>query len=310
MSKYIILADVTADLSAEIRRQFGIEDYIQGHIHFSDGRDFNTTMDWSHISREEFYKDLSNKKLEISTAPASPEEYYEIFRGYAAQGMDILSMSISSKISSTYNVAVSAAKRVQAEFPERKVYCFDSFRMSAAFGLLVMYAYQLQKEGKCFDEVIAWLEEHKLKVHQMGPIDDLIFVARRGRISMGKAIMGSFAGVKPMGDCNRDGYVSVLTKVKGISKALELTVRYVEKVAVNLEDQYLLIAHSDRLEYAQRLQKMLQERVGAKQVLVTDVFCGCGTNAGPGMVGVYFLGDTVSENLIAEKAIITELQNG
>ena len=45
MSEYIILADVTADLSAEIRQQFGIKDYIKGHIHFSDGRDFNTTLD-------------------------------------------------------------------------------------------------------------------------------------------------------------------------------------------------------------------------------------------------------------------------
>ena len=159
MNKYVILADVTCDLSREIREHFGIEDYIRGHIHFSDGRDFQTTLDWDHIGREDFYKALSDKKTEISTAPASPEEYYTIFRKYAEQGIDILSMSISSKISSTYNVAKQAADRVVAEFPQRKIYCFDSYKMCGAFGLLVIFAHRLKGEGRSFEDVIAALEK-------------------------------------------------------------------------------------------------------------------------------------------------------
>ena len=61
MNNYVILADVTCDLSPEIRSAFGITDYVQGHIHFSDGRDFPTTLDWSHISRDEFYKTLAGQ---------------------------------------------------------------------------------------------------------------------------------------------------------------------------------------------------------------------------------------------------------
>lgn len=310
MDKYIILADVTCDLSAEVREHFGIEDYIRGHVHFSDGRDFETTLDWSKVSREEFYKALSNKKLEVSTAPASPEEYYLCFKKYAEQGYGILSMSISSKISSTYNVAVGAANRVKEEYPDCSIYCFDSFKMSGAFGLLVMYAHKLKNEGKSYAEVIEWLELNKHRVHQMGPIDDLIFVARRGRITMGKAIMGSFAGVKPMGDCNRDGYVSVLTKVKGINKALDITARYTEQAAVKVSEQYLLISHSNRPEYAEKLKSLIEERLNPKKVFVSDVFSGCGTNIGPGMVAVYFLGEELSEDLSTEKDIMTKLING
>ena len=88
MRDFIILADVTCDLSEELRKRFGIDDYIPGHVHFSDGRDFQTTLDWTNISREDFYKALSNKKMKITTAPASPEEYYEIFRSYAKDGYD------------------------------------------------------------------------------------------------------------------------------------------------------------------------------------------------------------------------------
>lgn len=307
MKKFIILPDVTCDLSEDIRTSFGLEDYIKGYVHFSDGRDLKTSLDWSEISREEFYKTLSNKKIEVSTAPASPEDYYEFYKKYAEQGYDILAMSISSKISSTHNVASAAAERVKKEYPDCNIYCFDSLRMAGALGLLVIYALQFKKDGKSMDEIITWLEENKHKVHQMGPIDDLIFVARRGRISMGKAIMGNFAGVKPMGDCNREGYVTVLTKAKGMSKALALTVEYAKATATDIENQYVLVSHSNRQSYAESLADMVKKELNPKEVFISDVFAGSGTNVGPGMVGIYYLGTEILEDLAAEKAVIEKL---
>lgn len=310
MEKYIILADVTADISQEIREEFGISDYIKGHIHFSDGRDFQTTLDWSNISREDFYAALSNRKMEVSTAPASPEEYYQIFRKYVEDGYKIISFNISSKISSTYNVACGAANRVKQDLPNAEIYCFDSYRMSGALGLLLMYAQQMQNEGKSYQEVIDWLETNKHTVHQMGPIDDMIFIARRGRVTMGKAIMGTFAGVKPMGDCNNEGYVSVLSKVKGINKALDVTVEYAKAMAKDIENQYILISHSNRAAYAEKLKQLAEQRLGAKKVFVTDVFNGCGTNIGPGMIAMYFIGNPISQDLAEEKAAINSILNG
>lgn len=307
MNPYIILTDVTCDLSPAIREQFGITDYVHGHVSISDGRELVTTLDWSNISREDFYTCLGDRRMQVSTAPASPEEYYEHFKKYAEAGTDIISISISSKISSTYNVAVGAAERVRAEYPERRIICVDSLRMSGSMGILVCYAHELQREGKPLDEVAKWLEANRLRVHQMGPIDDLIFVARRGRISMGKAIMGSFAGVKPMGDCNRDGYVTVLAKAKGMKKALNATVAYVREVAADVQDQYLLVVHSNREEYAMTLKEKLEKELAPKQVLVSDSYSASGTNIGPGMVGVYFLGDEVSEELTREREIMTRV---
>ncbi|MBQ8331979.1 MAG: DegV family protein [Clostridia bacterium] len=304
MKPFVILSDVTCDLSREIREAFGVSDYVHGYVHFSNGRDFKTALDWDTISREEFYRALSNKQMKMSTAPASPEEYYEIFRKYAEDGYDILSMSISSKISSTYQVAAKAAARVKEEFPEADIYALDSLRMSGSFGLLTAYAHELQKEGKSMRQIVEWLEENKHRVHQMGPIDDLMFVARRGRISTGKAIMGSFAGVKPMGDCSRDGYVTVLAKVKGMKKALSATVAYIRETAENLEDQYVFIMHSNRETYANTLKEKIEAELHPKGVYVSDVFSASGTNIGPGMVGAYFLGAPISEDNEKEKETI------
>ena len=306
MKDFVILADATCDLSEEARRDVGMVEYIPCHVHFSDGRDIITRLDWSEISREEYYKALSNKKIKVTTAPPSPAEFYDAFEKYVKDDIGVISISLSAKISSTYNFAVNAANEVKKNYPNAKIYCVDSYRMSGAIGLLTYYAFKMKGEGKSYEEIIDWLNENKVRVHQMGPIDDLIFVARRGRISMGKAILGSFAGVKPMGDCNADGYTTVLTKVKGINKAFDITVQYIKETATDIENQALFIAHSNREQYALNLKEKL-EVLGAKKVYVSDVYASCGGNIGPGMIGVYYLGEPISDDLSVEKEIMNKI---
>ena len=300
MKDFVILPDVTCDLSQEIRDYFGLTDYIQGHVHINDDS-IRTSLDWTNITRDKFYKTLSSKRNKVSSAAASPEEYYQIFKKYAEEGYGIISMSISSKISATYNIAVSAMNRIKEEYPDIDTYCLDSYRMSGSFGLLVAYACEMKKNGKSFEEIVAWLEENKQRVHQMGPIDDLTFIARRGQISSGKAFMGNLVGIKPMGDSNTDGYVSVLAKVKGVKKALDVTVSYIKRMATDVENQYIFIMHSDREEYANLLKEKIEKNIPCKKVFVSDVFSGCGTNIGPGMISSYFMGEPVTENSVKEK---------
>lgn len=306
MEKYIILPDVTCDIGPEVQEYFGLEDYVRTHFSISDGRDMISTLDWNEISMKEFYDIVGDKRKQVTTAPANSEEYYKIFEKYVQAGYGIISMSLTSAISATFKFAEMAMKRVKEDYPDAKIYCFDSFRMSGAFGLLVMYALDLKKQGKSFEEVVEWLEANKRRVHQMGPIDDLIFVARRGRITMGKAIFGSFAGVKPMGDCNSDGYTTVIGKAKGIKKALAATAQYVKEMIVVPEDQYILVSHTNRPEYAQMLKELIEKEVPAKRIFISDVYPGCGPNIGPGMVAAYFLGNEITD-LAEEKAVLNKI---
>lgn len=307
MQPYVILADACCDLSEEVRRSIGMTDYLCGHVYVEDGRNFPYTLDWSEISRSEFYRLLSNKKCKVTTAPPNMTEYYDVFEAYAQKGVAIISLSLSSKISSTYNTSLLAAEQVRSEYPDAKIYCFDTLRMSGGFGLLTIYAHQMKAEGKSFDEVVDFLEKSKRSVHQMGPIDDLFFVARRGRIGMGKAIMGSLIGIKPMGDCSADGYIEILGNARGIPQALEITVKYVKETAVDIASQTVLVVHSDRDAYAQKLAERLQEDLSPKKVYISEVFAGCGANIGPGMVGVYYLGNEILDGMETEKGIMNTL---
>jgi hypothetical protein len=64
------------------------------------------------------------------------------------------------------------------------------------------------------------------------------------------------------------------------------------------------------LEYAKKLKTMIEDRLQIETVYLSDVFSGCGTNIGPGMVAVYFFGDELTEGLTKEKEMMTALING
>ena len=307
MKDYVIITDVTSDMSPEIREYFGLDGYIHGYVHVSDGRDAKTTLDWENISRDDYYSALNSKSLEVTSAPATPDEYYDAFASYAKDGKDILYIALSQKISSTHSVASRAMERVLADYPGVKGYCLDSARMSGSLALVTAMALIKRREGLSLDENIAWLEANKARVHQMGPIDDLMVVARRGRISKIKAFFGSLAGVKPMGDNNEDGYVTVLGKAKGIKKALRATVEYVKATATDVENNYIIVTHTDREAYARELVSMLEAEVGAKKVFMTEVFSASATNIGPGMICAYFVGEPVSADNEVERQTLTRI---
>ena len=86
-----------------------------------------------------------------------------------------------------------------------------------------------------------------------------------------------------------------------MKKALSATVEYVKSMATDIENQYLLIMHSDRADYAQQLKEKLAEVVSCKNIFVGDVFSACATNVGPGLVSVYFLGEPISVGCETEK---------
>lgn len=307
MEKYIILPDAACDLCSEVREFFGLKDYVRCHASIDEKRDITATLDWNTISMREYYDLLGDKRVKVTTAPANAEEFYAAFEPYVKEGVPIISMSLSSAISATHSFACAARDRLIEKYPEARIYCFDSYRMSGAFGLLVMHALELRNQGKSYEEVIDWLENNKRRVHQMGPIDDLIVVARRGRITMGKAIMGSFAGVKPMGDCSAEGYVSVIGKAKGIKKALAATAKYVAATIEHPEEQYVLVSHTDREEYANMLKELILKDIPVKGVFVSEVFQCCSPNIGPGMIAAYYLGREITTDLAEEKAVLASI---
>jgi len=218
----------------------------------------------------------------------------------------VLSISLSSGLSATYQNALTAAEMVKEKYPERKIICVDSLRYSTAIGLMVHLASKKRDEGATLEETAAYLNEIRHCVHQVGTMDDLFFLCKTGRISNFKAIFGTLVGVNSMADFNREGRAEVVAKFKGKKTAFEAGLHYVEKTVVNPEEQTLFLAHSNREEQVKLFAKMLQDRFGFKDVYIGNLGMACGASIGPGLCAAFYVGKPVSEDMSVEKEYMNE----
>lgn len=308
MNNYVIIPDTSCDLTADLRERFDFPDYLCGMITFPDGHTERINLDWQTISPTEFYESMKDKKSLYKTSAVNPDETLNIFEKYLSQGKDILSISLSSALSSTYNVCLQAAKLALEKYPDRKIICIDSLRYSTSLSLLAVLAGRLRQEGKSLEEVAEWIEDNKHCIHQMGPMDDLFFLCKTGRISNFKAFFGSLIGVNPMADFNRKGMSEVLIKCKGKQAAFDTTIKYMKETGIDLDKQLIFIAHSNRYQQALRLKELIEEAFHPAEIIVTDVGMACGASIGPGLCAAFYYGKPISEDLSDEKAIMKKLE--
>jgi len=305
-NNYAIFADISCDLSPEIRERFEVDGHLKGYMSTPDEEEVEVRLDLSDTELDAFYSSLKANKNKYKTAAPSVDEVVSYFESFLTQGRDVLAVSISSALSATYNLMVSAKKIVCQKYPERKVFIVDSMKYSVALGLLTIKACQFRSEGLSIEQNAEMLEKIKRTVHQMGPIDDLFWVASKGRISHAQAFFGSVAGIKPMGDFDSNGLMTALTKVSGYEKAYKVTVEYIEKTIRNANEQIIFVAHTARRKQAEILASKIKEKIKPKEVIISNIYPSSGINAGPGILGTYYFGTEITD-LEYEKKIINEI---
>ena len=308
MQKFVILADGTCDLGEDLQKEYDIV-VIPGHIALPDKTEIPAFLSWDTYSREQFYQDLKKDPAGFTTSPPNVQEFAQAFSRYAAEGYDMLVMTISSGISGAQGFARQAREQVLRDYPERRIECVDTLRFGPGFGLMAVYASRLRAQGMGLSAVKDWLEENKNRFHQAGWLDDLSFVAKKGRLTHAKAFMGTLVGVKPLGEFDYNGLTTVIGKVKGARTAYAALLHYMEKTIEDPENQTIFIAQTNRLPQAQEYQRMIQERFHPKAVEIHDVFPSCGINIGPGLMAAYYVGTPISEDLSRETGIMEEFIN-
>lgn len=303
MRKYVIMADATCDLNEEFQKKYDIK-VIPGHIVLPGKKEIAAFLKWEDYTREEFYADLKKRPNEYSTSPPNVTEFAASFEEYISEGYDVLVMTISSGISGAYNFACQARELVLEKYSDAKINCVDSLRFGPGFGLLAVWAASLREGGKGIDEVTELIEKNKNRFRQAGWLDDLSFVAKKGRLTHPQAFMGVLAGIKPIGEFDYNGLTTIIGKIRGAKAAYSVLLSYIEETIENPEEQIIFIAHTNRLAQAEKYKQMLEEKFHPKAIYINDVFPSCGINIGTGLMAAYYMGKPISEGLEAERAII------
>lgn len=276
-----ILVDSTFDFTPEQLELTGIE-VVRLHVNFG-GEDFVDGVD---ITPEGFYERLIESDALPTTSQAAPADFAEAFERLTANGDEVVCLTISSKLSGTYQSAMIAAADC-----EGRVRVVDTLNVALGAQILARYALRLASGGRGMNEVADELERVKGRVHIIALLDTLEYLKRGGRISAAAAAVGGVFSIKPVITI-RDGAVAVIGKARGSKNGENLLSQLIEKHGVDFTMPYVLgyTGLSDAL-----LQKYKADSarlwVGyAKDLPVSIVGSVVGTHAGPGAIAVAFFG--------------------
>ena len=271
-----IITDSTVDIADKysslftvvpLTVSFGETDYIDGVT----------------INKQEFYRKLTSSPELPKTSQATPEVFIEVFRELQEKGEEAVVITVSSRLSGTYQSACLAAE----DFPNIRV--VDSLNVSIGSGILAEYALRCASGGMSLDELARDLSRKRNEIGLVAMVDTLEYLRKGGRISGAAAFAGGVLGIKPVITV-RDGELAVLGKARGSKKANNLLAEQIRKDGVDFSMPLLLgyTGLSDDM-----LQQYIEDSSSLWKDHVTDldrVQLGSviGTHAGPGAVAVAY----------------------
>lgn len=207
--------------------------------------------------------------------------FEEAMRPVLESGRDILCLSFSSALSTTYQSAVIAAGEMREAFPEAKVHVVDTLCASLGQGLLV-YLCALQKQaGKSLEELRDYAENTKGRICHWFTVDDLNHLKRGGRVSAATALFGTMLSIKPVLHVDDQGRLIPVSKARGRRASLLALVDRMEETAVEPGKQTIFISHGDCLEDAEFVAGEIRRRFGTEDIRINYVGRSSATTPAP-----------------------------
>lgn len=211
-----IIIDSTTDITPEILEQVTVVPLTIrfGETEYTDG---------VNINRQKFYELLVESDVLPCTSQPTPDAFMQAYDNAIADGSDVVVITVSSKLSGTYQSAVIAA----TDFSD-KVSVVDSKSVTIGTGILTELAVKMANEGKSADEIVKALEAEREKICIVALLDTLEYLKKGGRISAAVAFAGGILSIKPVIRLT-DGAVEMLGKARGSRQGNNLLMTEIEK---------------------------------------------------------------------------------
>ena len=284
MKNISILADSTCDLSPELVEKYGIT-ILPLHIHLGE-REY---LDGRNITPEQIYRWSDENKLTPKTSTIALEDTIKTMKEALKEAKEVIAFSISSDMSSSYNVLHMAAAELESE---DKVFVIDSGSLSTGIGLLILAAADMAAEGKTGKEIAKKINSLRPSVRASFVVDTLVYLHRGGRCSGLAAMAGSTFKLHPCISVV-DGRMKPGKKYRGnMEKVIREYVADLEPEMQNACKNRVFITHSgcdEGIVQATRLH--LEELNLFKEILITRAGGVVSSHCGPGTLGVLFIAE-------------------
>ena len=241
------------------------------------------------ITPSEAYEFFLQNPESFNTSPSSPGHYLEAFREANNRARSILCITLSSKLSTGYDMARAAREQAKAELPATRIEVLDSQNVTAAEGFIVLAAARAAAIAPDLDAVLKVAEAVRDKVTFIILLDTIRHVYRTGRIPKVASRIGSILNIKPI-LTSSSGLVRLKGVVKnrerGISRLLEIMR---EKVGQN--PVHVAVMHAYVPEEAEALKKRIASEFNCAELWVTEFSPVMGYATGTGTLGFAFYQD-------------------
>jgi DegV family protein with EDD domain len=282
MSTVKIFSDSTSDLPQGWKQKYDVG-IVPLYVIFEEG----TYKDGVEITPEEVYRRVAAKGGLPKTAAPSPADFMAVFTPVIERGEDIVYISLSSSLSSTYQNALLAV----GEYPEGRVHVVDSETLCGGIALLVMKAVRAAEKGHSAAEIANMLTEARRHVEAQFVIDTLDYLYMGGRCSGMQNFIGSLLKIRPVLKLV-DGSIVPVSKVRGKKeKAVEQMLQNALADVKQMDRELLIVAHTLAEDEAKYLQNALQQATGASEVAMIEAGCVIGSHCGPHTVGLMYMNE-------------------
>lgn len=280
MGKLLLYADNGCDLDRDVLDRLGVKLFymtvmIKG----------TTYTDRLNLEPKEFYHLLEEPGLVPTTSQVNLASLQAEFETLMQdKETEIIYIAFSGGLSGTYQTACIARDVVD---PGR-ITVIDSQSASVGYGLTVVRAARAIAAGKNKQEVIAEINDNIKRIQHIFIVGNLEMLKRGGRVNPAAAVIGDLLNIKLILHFVNGGIVP-LEKAHGLKKAKKRLLDLIELRGGDLKNQTIGISYSQDLEGALEIKRMIEERFGCKEFLISEIGALIGSHVGAGTYSVFFL---------------------
>lgn len=244
-----------------------------------------TKFDWPEMEKlpgDNLYQKIRNaEKFGVKTFPktsqAMPKDYLGAFEEQLQRFNKVLCITVSSKISGCYNSAIQAKEILEGK---ERIFVLDSLNLPA---LLILKAIELIQKRREIEEIITELKNLIPKIHTHLIFEDPKWIEALGRITKTQADWVrrmKKVRLRPLMEI-KDGLIAKGGVVFARDMA-ETLFKKIFKESKASQSIRVLINHADNSEQAEKLKKMLKEKLKVEIPFITLAPPIIAAGAGPG----------------------------
>lgn len=258
---YKIIVDSGCDLPEELRAD---EHFVVAPMILTVGG--VDIIDDSSFNQADFLKRVRECRECPKSACPSPERYLKEFE---CEDTDIYVVTISSKLSGSYNSAVVALDMYEEDGKPNRVHVFDSESACCGEALIAMKIKECIEKGMEFEEVVRTVTEFRNGMKTYFVLETLDTLRKNGRLGGLQAIIANVLSIKPVMSAKK-GEIIKLEQARGIDKALRRMCGILVENVTGSENKVLAISHCNCPERAQYVKEQLMRQCSFKDIVIVD----------------------------------------